>query len=198
MGEDKQVSVTREFFGPLYPYIVNDDITDVDFDGRRLWVTDCRNHRYPIEEESLSPEFVEEFTKRVANTVSKPFHKQSPVLEAETDTLRITVVHESVALSGRAICIRKSPPFVRLTLQKMLSEGYCDQRTHDLIRDCVKKKMNLVFCGEPGVGKTECAKYFSQYIPKDQRVITIEDNPEWHYEAIAPAELQGTVLRQHS
>ncbi len=186
MGEKKQVSITREYFGPLYPYIADDDITDVDYDGRRLWVTDCRNHRYPIEEEVLSREFVEEFTKRVANTVSKPFHKQSPVLEAETDTLRITVVHESVAMSGRAICIRKSPPFVRLTLEKMLEEGYCDRRTHDLIRDCVLGKMNLVFCGEPGVGKTECAKYFSRFIPKDQRVITIEDNPEWHYEAIAP------------
>ena len=90
MGEKKQVSITREYFGPLYPYIADDDITDVDYDGRRLWVTDCRNHRYPIEEEVLSREFVEEFTKRVANTVSKPFHKQSPVLEAETDKLHKT------------------------------------------------------------------------------------------------------------
>jgi pilus assembly protein CpaF len=186
MEDKKQVSVTREYFGPLYPYIEDDEITDVDFDGKRLWVTDCSNHRYVVEGEHLGREFVEEFTKRVANTVSKPFHKQSPVLEAETDTLRITIVHESVALSGRAICIRKSPPFVRLTLEKMLQEGYCDQRTHDLIRDCVKAKMNLIFCGEPGVGKTECAKYFSQFIPEDQRVITIEDNPEWHYDQIAP------------
>ena len=37
-----------------------------------------------------------------------------------------------------------------------------------------------------GAGKTECAKFFSQFIPAGERVITIEDNPEWHYSQINP------------
>jgi pilus assembly protein CpaF len=46
--------------------------------------------------------------------------------------------------------------------------------------------MNFVFCGEPGVGKTEGIKFFSQYISESERVITIEDTPELHYREINP------------
>lgn len=183
--ETAKVTITPEFFGPLYQYIEDDSITDIDFDGRKLWLSNTSNERYSPELQ-LPADFVNAFAKRVANCVSKQFHKQSPVLEAETDTLRITIVHESAAISGRAICIRKSMPFTRLTREGMTSDGYLSDDMISLLINCVRSKMNMVFCGEPGVGKTECAKFFSQYIPKSQRVITIEDNPEWHYAALNP------------
>ena len=183
--ETAKVTITPEFFGPLYQYIEDDSITDIDFDGRKLWLSNTSNERYSPEVQ-LPADFVNAFAKRVANCVSKQFHKQSPVLEAETDTLRITIVHESAAISGRAICIRKSMPFTRLTREGMTSDGYLSDDMISLLINCVRSKMNMVFCGEPGVGKTECAKFFSQYIPKSQRVITIEDNPEWHYAALNP------------
>ncbi|MCI6648931.1 MAG: ATPase, T2SS/T4P/T4SS family [Lachnospiraceae bacterium] len=186
MAEEKEkVEISPEFFGPLYQYISDESITDIDFDGRRLWLSDTRNQRYPSDKQ-LPEEFVNAFTKRVANCVSKQFHKQSPVLEAETDTLRITIVHESAAITGRAICIRKSMPFTRLTREGMVRDGYLSDQMINLLINCVHARMNLVFCGEPGVGKTECAKYFSSYIPVEQRVITIEDNPEWHYSLLNP------------
>lgn len=183
--ETAKVTITPEFFGPLYQYIEDDSITDIDFDGRKLWLSNTSNERYSPEVQ-LPADFVNAFAKRVANCVSKQFHKQSPVLEAETGTLRITIVHESAAISGRAICIRKSMPFTRLTREGMTSDGYLSDDMISLLINCVRSKMNMVFCGEPGVGKTECAKFFSQYIPKSQRVITIEDNPEWHYAALNP------------
>lgn len=186
MAEEKEkVEISPEFFGPLYQFIKDDSITDIDYDGRRLWLSDTRNQRYPSNQQ-LPEEFVNAFTKRVANCVSKQFHKQAPVLEAETDTLRITIVHESAAITGRAICIRKSMPFSRLTRQGMVRDGYLSDQMINLLINCVHARMNLVFCGEPGVGKTECAKYFSSYIPVEQRVITIEDNPEWHYSLLNP------------
>lgn len=186
MAEQKgKVEISPEFFGPLYQFIQNEAITDIDFDGRRLWLSDTRNQRYPAQIQ-LPDEFVTAFTKRVANCVSKQFHKQSPVLEAETDTLRITIVHESAAITGRAICIRKSMPFSRLSRNGMVRDGYLSDAMINLLINCVHARMNMVFCGEPGVGKTECAKYFSSYIPSSQRVITIEDNPEWHYSMLNP------------
>ena len=68
----------------------------------------------------------------------------------------------------------------------MINDRYMSDQMINLLINCVLSRMNFVFCGEPGVGKTECAKYFSSYIPKEQRVITIEDNPEWHYSSINP------------
>ena len=79
------------------------------------------------------PAFLEQFSQRVSNTVSRPFNKQSPVLEAETKTLRITIVHESVALSGRCVCIRKSLPYVRLNEKKMLREKFCTPEILELL-----------------------------------------------------------------
>ena len=186
MKEEKKISESREYFGPLYPYIVDEEITDIDYNGRELWLTDSNNRRFLCEDCIFPEGFVEQFTKRIANTVSKPFHKQNPVLEAETDKLRITVVHESVAISGRSFCIRKSLPKVRIHEEEMLSSGYCSQEMLYFLKNCIRSKCNIVVCGEPGSGKTECAKFFSQFIPENERVITIEDNPEWHYANVNP------------
>ncbi len=182
----KKIEETDAYFGPLYPYVLNEDITDIDYNGRELWLTNSKNCRYLCEDTHLTEGFVEQFTKRVANTVSQPFHKQNPVLEAETDKLRITVVHESVALTGRSFCIRKSLPKVRLKEETMLSSGYCSREIHDFLKNCVRSRLCITFCGEPGAGKTECAKYFSQFIPEQDRVVTIEDTPEWHYSECNP------------
>ena len=180
-----EIDESEEYFGPLYQFVIDDEITDVDFNGHDLWLTNAQNERY-ISDKKLPQEFVEQFTKRVANTVSKPFHKQQPILEAETERLRITIVHESVAITGRSICIRKSLPYIRMTEEGMLREKYCSKEILELLKSCILAKQNIVFCGEPGVGKTECAKFFSQYIPANERVITIEDNPEWHYRKVNP------------
>lgn len=99
-----------KYFGPLWEYIKDDDITDVDFNGTDLWITDTANRRKKIENHGITPRFVNQFSQRVANQVSKPFNKANNLLEAETDTLRISILHESAAVSGRSICLRKSLP----------------------------------------------------------------------------------------
>lgn len=172
-------------FGPLYPYISDDEITDIDYNGQDVWFTNCRNERF-TEDLKLPEEFVLQFTKRISNAVSRPFHKLSPVLEAETDTLRITIVHESVCQGYRTFCIRKSLPSVRLTEETAVTTGYATREMIEFLKNCVRARMNMVFAGNPGVGKTECAKFFSQFIPAEERVITIEDNPEWHYRQVNP------------
>lgn len=176
----------EKFFGPLYPYISNDDVTDIDFSGKELWITDCNNTRTRLSKVVLDNEFIEQFTKRVSNMVSQPFHKMSPILEAETETLRITIVHEDVCQGHRCICIRKSLPRVRLTDENVISSGYMKSEVFELLKGCVKAGMNIVFAGNPGVGKTECARFFSNFITPEEKVITIEDTPEWHYSKMNP------------
>lgn len=180
------IRMEPEYFGPFWKYVKDPAVTDIDYNGRMLWITDVTNMRYPVENHGITEKFVEQFSHRIANEVSKPFNRKSSLLEAETDTLRISIVHEAVAVSGRSICIRKSLPKVRMSIESILQEDFCPPQMLALLVNCVYAKMNMVFCGEPGVGKTECAKFFSQFIPKHERVITIEDNPEWHYSRINP------------
>lgn len=180
------IRMEPEAFGPFWKYVKNPAVTDIDYNGRELWITDVSNERYAVQESGLTDIFIEQFSHRVANEVSKPFNKKNSLLEAETDTLRISIVHETVAVSGRSICIRKSLPKIRMSIDDMLRDEYCQPQVLSLLVNCVFARMNIVFCGEPGVGKTECAKFFSQFIPDHERVITIEDNPEWHYSRIHP------------
>lgn len=186
MVEKNNWMLVPAHFGPLWDFIENDEITDIDFNGRDLWITNTDNERIKVEEHEVTKEFIEKFSHYIANNVSKPFNKVENLLEADTGTLRISIVHESSAISGRSVCIRKTLPMVRMTWESMLKDGYCDGMILELLVSCVKARMNFVFCGEPGVGKTEGIKFFSQYIPDNERVITIEDTPELHYREINP------------
>ncbi|SFG15601.1 pilus assembly protein CpaF [Lachnospiraceae bacterium C7] len=180
----------KEYFGPLWKFISDEKITDIDYNGKQIWLTNTDNERFEVEkdflEQYITPQFIEQFTQRIANVVSRQFNKSNPELEAETPELRITIIHESVSRQGRSICIRKTPPVIRLTEEKMIESNYCTKEILKLLVNCVKGKMNFSFAGEPGVGKTECLKFFSQFIPANERVITIEDTLELRYPTTNP------------
>lgn len=186
MDTEQKYIFEPEYFGPLWPYVADEGITDIDYNGHQLWLTDSNGRRWQILRHGITDAFVREFSQRVANRVSRQFNKMNNLLEAETETLRISIVHESVAVSGRSICLRKSLPLQRIAAGSAIQDGYCSAETMQLLANCVIAGMNMVFCGEPGAGKTECAKFFSGFIPAQDRVITIEDTPEWHYRTINP------------
>lgn len=180
------VEMTEEYFGPLWPYVKDDDITDIEFNGQDLWITSVTNERERVEGAEISKSFVDRFSQHISNLVSKPLNKGNPVLEAENPTMRISIIHESVAITGRSICIRKTLPWVRIKAKTAVESGYASEEILSFLCNCIKAHMSIVICGEPGAGKTECAKFFSRYIPDNERVITIEDNLEWHYREIHP------------
>lgn len=186
--EIAQRDLEPDTFGPLLKYVEDDEITDINLnrDGKELWVTHLKKGKYRVDDHGCDKEFVKTFTHRVTNHENVQFNQMNPVLESETGKLRISCVDSTVALSGTSICIRKSPPFIRMTKESAIAEGYLTEPALNLLINCVRAKMNFIFCGEPGVGKTECAKFFSQFIPAEDRVITIEDNLEFHYKEINP------------
>ena len=180
----------KEYFGPLWSFVASNEITDIDYNGKEIWLTNIFNERFRANQQFvtqyMTPAFVEQFTQRIANVVSRQFNKRNPELEAETSELRVTILHESVAKSGRSISIRKTPPLIRLTAESAIAEKFCSEELLAVLIHCVKTKMNITFCGMPGIGKTECVKFFSQFIPANERVITIEDTLEIRYAETNP------------
>ena len=81
--EQTGIRLSAEAFGPLYPYIVNPEITDVDYNGTDLWIvtTDNRRRKIDTAKESISTSFLEQFCGRVANEVSRSFNQMENVLE---------------------------------------------------------------------------------------------------------------------
>lgn len=172
-----------EYYGPLLPFVKDENVTDINYNGSDVWIDDLFLGRYCADVE-LSRDFVEQFCTRVADAVSANFNQYKPLLEAETDVLRISVIHESVANTGRSISIRKTPVVKRLSFEKIIETGYASIEIISLLQHCIEGKMNALICGLPGVGKTELLKYLTTFIPNNDRVITIEDNLEIHYAAI--------------
>lgn len=184
-NSEGHMELGKEYFGPLWKFVSNQEITDIDYNGKEIWLTNVYNERYQVGQQfvetHMTPAFVEQFTQKISNLVSRQFNKRNPELEAETSELRVTILHESVARSGRSISIRKTPPIIRITALNALENQFCSKEILALLINCVESHMNLTFCGMPGIGKTECVKFFSQFIPANERVITIEDTMEIRY-----------------
>lgn len=183
---NKAILLDDESFGPLLPFIQDERITDVDYNGTDLWLTDVNKVKVKKDASLVTPRFLEVFINKVSMAVERQFNPANPILEAESDELRITAVHESVTTTGRAFCIRKAPAIPRYNAAGLIRQGYCGRKTLALLVNCVRTKMNFVICGDTGVGKTEFAKFLSGYIRPQDKVITIEDNPEWHYAELYP------------
>lgn len=173
-------------FGPFLQYIKDPEITDVDYNGQDMWVTDVHNRKTKTTKEPLSNTFIERFVRSVANAKSFDFNQKHPVMEAETKELRISIVHESRAVSGTSICIRKTPPFNRITEKYAIDTNYASREIISLLANCIKAHMNIIVAGQPRAGKTELAKFLGCYIPDSERVITIEDVMEWRFKQLKP------------
>ncbi|MCC2239609.1 Flp pilus assembly complex ATPase component TadA [Fusicatenibacter sp. CLA-AA-H213] len=175
----------EESYGPLLPFVKDPLITDINYNGSDVWLEHLEKGRYKADVQ-LTPEFVQQFSVHISNVVSEQLNKFNNVLEAETETLRISIIHPSVTDTGYSISIRKTPAVIRLHEDEMLKQGYFTKPILAFLKNCIKANMNLVFCGTPGAGKTELLKYLTQFIPMDEKVMTIEDNLEIHYKNINP------------
>ncbi len=172
-------------FGPLRKYVEDQTITDIDYNGSDIWMTDITNRHWKSDM-TLEDSFVQRLVHGIANSESKEFNQMNPVLEVETDDLRISVVHRSIAQTGTSFCVRKTPKVERINEKYAVESGYCSKEILSLLANCIKAHFNIIICGEPRAGKTELAKFVSGYIPVNERVITIEDVLEWHYKSLHP------------
>lgn len=172
-------------FGPLEPFIQDEHITDINFNGHTLWIDHLKKGRYSIEDFEET-EFMKQFCFKLANYVNHPFNVTSPLLEAETDDLRISIIHESIAHGGNSISIRKTPALMRITETSAVKSQYIPAPLLHFLQDAVTHHFNILVCGLPGVGKTELIKLLSASIPEHERVITIEDTLELRYHDLHP------------
>lgn len=172
-------------FGLLQKYIDDSQITDVNYNGHQLWIDHLNKGRYAIDD-FKAHEFMQQLVYKIANLVNLPFNNQSPVIEAETKDLRISLLHPSIARGGISLSIRKTPSVCRLHDPKTGINTYAPKWVIDYLHEAIKTSKNIMVSGLPGSGKTELVKYLMEYIPSNERVITIEDTLELRYGDIHP------------
>ncbi|MFQ9514749.1 MAG: ATPase, T2SS/T4P/T4SS family [Eubacterium sp.] len=181
----RKLSLPDRAFGKLLKYILDDNITDINW-SQGLWVNDLKKGRYKIHGFCLDDTFIQQFYTRISNLMNVQFNKNNPLLEAETDNLRISILHDSVTNTGISISIRKTPALRRINKETIINSEYCTEIIDIFMENAIRAHCTVVVGGLPGVGKTEYIKYLTSYIPAYERVYTIEDNLELRYAAINP------------
>lgn len=180
-----QLNIDEKYFGPILKYINDDNVTDINWNGRKLWLDDLTKGRYAADEK-LDDVWVKTFAQRIANLVSENFNATSPLLEAETDALRISIIHDGVSNTGYSISIRKTPAVRRLNEDNMIKTGYTNELVIEMLERFIKARCSVIVVGDVGSGKTELIKYLTKFIPNNQRTITVEDNYEIRISSICP------------
>ena len=101
-----------------------------------------------------------------------------PIVDARLPAgSRVNVVLPPVALDGPTMTIRKFPK-EKMTMERLIELGALDEETAGFLKLLVKARYNIFVSGGTGAGKTTFLNALSDYIPKTERIITIEDSAE--------------------
>ena len=181
------IKVDEKLFKELWPYIQDDNITDIKWNGSKLWITDLKKGRYLDDSINLNEEWLKIFTSVIANSVNANFNISEPSLMAETEELRIQAEHESVAGDNKTcLAIRKTPSCSRLAKQDLIKEGYANEFIMSLLPCLMRARLSGVITGDVGAGKTELEKYLCSFIPSSDPIVTVEDTLELKLNILYP------------
>jgi pilus assembly protein CpaF len=93
------------------------------------------------------------------------------------DGSRVNIIIPPLALNGPSVTIRKFLKEIR-SADDLIRLGTLDKRMSDFLIACIKAKINTIFSGATGAGKTTTLNVLSSYITNDERIVTIEDTAE--------------------
>lgn len=126
----------------------------------------------------ISKERLEELVVRITGMSNRMINEASPLADARLgDGSRVHVAVFPVALEGPVITIRKFPKQA-ITLEVLLEKESLNIEVAEFLQRVVQAKYNIFVSGATGSGKTTLLNVLSDFIPKNERIITIEDTAE--------------------
>jgi pilus assembly protein CpaF len=164
--------------GPLEPFLDDDDITDILANGP-LDIFVERNGKL----EKTAARFRDAahlvgIAQRIATAIGRRIDEASPMVDARlADGSRVNIVLPPLVLNGGSISIRKFPK-QSLTLDMMVRQQNLSPELARLLEIAARARLNMLISGGTGSGKTTLLNAVSQYIDRDERVITVEDAVE--------------------
>ncbi len=174
----EQIAAEILGFGPLQALLEDDSITEVMVNGAKSIYIERRGKisRAPLSFENN--EHVMRIIERIVAPLGRRVDESSPFVDARLpDGSRVNVIIPPLSLVGPVITIRK---FARnpITVDQLIQFGTLTPESIQLLDACVKARLNVVISGGTGSGKTTLLNILSQFIPNDERIITVENAAE--------------------
>ncbi len=181
---DQRVSIVQQVyssirgFGLLDSIISDDSITEVMINGPENVFIEQNGRLFKLDKQFESQRRLEDVIQRIVGLAGREVNQANPICDTRLpDGSRVNVVLPPIALCGPTLTIRKFSK-TPMTIEKLIAYGSITQEIADKLELLVKAKYNIFISGGTGSGKTTFLNALSNYIPKDERVITIEDSAE--------------------
>lgn len=125
----------------------------------------------------LSDDLLDNLIQKIVGNINRVINTSSPIVDARLkDGSRVHIVIAPIALNGPIITIRKFPE--PISMEKLISYGSLDDEVAQFLKKLILSGYNIFVSGETNSGKTTFLNALSDFIPEDERVITIEDSAE--------------------
>ena len=125
-----------------------------------------------------SNEKLEDVIQQIVAGANRRVNEASPIVDARlADGSRVNVVLKPIALNGPILTIRKFPE-EPMSMERLIGQGALTGEAAAFLERLVRAKYNIFISGGTGTGKTTMLNALMDYVPKDERVITIEDSAE--------------------
>lgn len=174
----RQIYSSIRGFGLLDSIISDDSITEVMINGADNIFIEKDGRVEKINRQFESQRRLEDVIQRIVGLAGREVNQANPICDTRLpDGSRVNVVLPPIALCGPTMTIRKFSK-TPMTIEKLIQYGSLTKDIAHKLELLVRAKYNIFISGGTGSGKTTFLNALSNYIPKEERVITIEDSAE--------------------
>lgn len=162
----------------LQELVDNKEITEIMINGSQDIFIEEKGRIRRWDKFFFNKEKLEDVVQQIVSRANRVVNEASPIVDTRLpDGSRVNVVLPPVALNGPIVTIRKFPEKA-MDMEQLLEFGAITKEAALFLKKLVQARMNLFISGGTGSGKTTFLNILSNYIPDDERIITIEDSAE--------------------
>ena len=175
----KEIFDALRKFDVLQDFMEDDEITEIMVNGPKHIFVEKKGKIEAVNQQFESAEKLLQLINQMVSVCNRSVNESSPIVDARIPGSgeRINVVLSPIALNGPILTIRRFPK-EPITMDKLIRMGAISEEVTVFLEKAVKAKYNIIISGGTGSGKTTFLNALSQYIPSDERIITIEDSAE--------------------
>ena len=165
--------LSRQEYGDLFPYISDDAVSGVFWNGRALWIDEISHASYPVKE-SISEDFIDKFVTMMCTRNGMKLGPSSPTATIRTPAMDMTIIHGSIATSGTGFIIKKKNPPKKPDTTAMIEAGICTNENIDHLRSLAESRKSVLITGAESINRTEILRLLAKYTESCQRTVVIE------------------------
>ncbi|PKM51592.1 MAG: pilus assembly protein [Firmicutes bacterium HGW-Firmicutes-7] len=162
----------------LQAFIVDDSVTEIMVNGKDLIFIEKEGRLIQSDVRFETLERLEDVVQSIVSKMNRVVNESTPICDARLDDgSRINVVLPPIALNGPILTIRKFSKKT-INMDQLIGWKAISNDAANFLQQAIKAKYNIFISGGTGSGKTTLLNILSNYIPNDERIITIEDSAE--------------------